>query len=150
MAICPTRVMCHVGTVERVCVVTHFTSTTVSVACLQPRSPLDLALLACSREPSMLGYTGVLLCDWAAALISCLVIRCVRIRSLLEVTLFKLLPGVKQRCVTSDCTGGGGHWEHWRGGLYPFHISHSVHKSVKRHWATRAGEPAPFQHRNHK
>lgn len=38
---------------------------------------LDLALLAYSHSPSMLGYTGVLLYDWVGALISCLVIRCV-------------------------------------------------------------------------
>lgn len=52
-------------------------------------------------------HTGVLLCDWVAALISCLVIRCVDIRSLLEMTLFKLLPCAEQCCVTSvDCTEG--------------------------------------------
>lgn len=65
-------------------------------------------------------------------------------------TVFKLLPCVKQCCVTSvDCTEGA---LGTLGGvvLYPFYISHSVHKSVKRHWATRAGEPATFQHRNHK
>lgn len=59
-----------------VCVVTHFTSTAQSVACLPSLS--DAALLA---EHAGTG-AGVLLCDWVVALISCLVIRCADILSL--------------------------------------------------------------------
>lgn len=87
---------------------------------------------------------GVLLYDWVVALISCLVIRCVDIQSLLKTTLFKLLPCVKLCCVTSvGCAEGA---LGTLGGLIlrPFRINHLFHKSVKRHWATRAVEPACF------
>lgn len=62
------------GTFDSACVLTHFTPTTLTVACLQPRSPCLWCTYA--HWPEHAGIrAGVLFYDWVTALISCLVIR---------------------------------------------------------------------------
>lgn len=73
-------------------VLTHFTSSPLSVACVFSRPCLDLALLRSAGRACWDMLAGVLLYDWVVALISCLVIRRVDIPSLLETTLSKPPP----------------------------------------------------------
>lgn len=104
---------CHAGTFDRACVLTHFTPTTLTVACRQPRSPCLWCTYA--HWPEHAGIrAGVLFYDWVTALTSCLVIRSVLIS----------LPCWKQLSLSPRLVWSCGlsllwfflsvtYWEHW-------------------------------------